>query len=88
LVVRAMAYQVAKSVGAMAVALGGSVDAVILTGGMAHQAGVVDPIRRQVAWIAPVVVLPGEDEMGALAEGALRVLSGEEAARAYAPSSG
>lgn len=86
LVLESMAYQVAKSVGAMAAALGGAVDAVILTGGMAHQAGVVDPIRRRVAWIAPVAVLPGEDEMGALAEGALRVLSGEETAREYAPA--
>jgi butyrate kinase len=80
-----MTYQIAKSIGAMAVALDGRVDAVLLTGGMAHQAGVVEPIRRRVAWIAPVVVLPGEDELGALAEGALRAVSGEEAARAYAP---
>jgi butyrate kinase len=80
LVVEAMAYQVAKSIGAMAVALEGRVDAVLLTGGMAHQAGVVEPIRRRVEWIAPVVTLPGEDELGALAGGALRVLSGEEPA--------
>jgi len=85
LVVEAMAYQVAKSIGAMAVALDGRVDAVILTGGMAHQAGVVDPVRRRVDWIAPVVILPGEDELAALADGALRVLSGEEAARDYEP---
>jgi butyrate kinase len=88
LVMEAMAYQVAKSIGAMAVALEGQVDAVLLTGGMAWQEGVVDPIRRRVAWIAPVVVLPGEDELGALAAGALRVLSGEEAARDYAPPPG
>jgi len=85
LVVEAMAYQVSKSIGAMAVALEGRVDAVLLTGGMAHQAGVVEPIRRRVEWIAPVVMLPGEDELGALAEGALRVLTGEETARDYAP---
>jgi butyrate kinase len=85
LAVQALAYQVAKSIGAMAVALDGRVDAVILTGGMAHQDGVVEPIRRRVAWIAPVVVLAGEDELGALAEGALRVLTGEETARDYAP---
>jgi butyrate kinase len=83
--VEAMTYQVAKSIGALAVALDGRVDAVILTGGMAHQEEVVDPIRRRVAWIAPVAVIPGEDELGALAEGALRVISGQEAARAYAP---
>jgi len=76
---------VAKSIGAMAVALDGQVDAVILTGGMAFQEGVVAPIRRRVEWISPVVTIPGEDELGALAGGALRVLSGEEAARDYAP---
>jgi butyrate kinase len=85
LAVEAMTYQVAKSIGAMAVALSGRVDAVILTGGMAHQAGVVDPVRRRVEWIAPVVIRPGEDELGALAEGAMRVLEEEEAAREYAP---
>jgi butyrate kinase len=84
LVVEAMAYQVAKSIGAMAVALEGRVEAILLTGGMAHQDEVVEPIRRRVAWIAPVLVLPGEDELGALAEGALRVMSGEETAREYA----
>jgi butyrate kinase len=46
---------------------------------------VVAPIRRRVEWISPVVIIPGEDELGALAGGALRVLSGEEAARDYAP---
>ncbi len=85
LAVEAMCLQVAKSVGALAAALGGRVDAVILTGGMAHDPAVVEPVRRRVEWIAPVVVLPGEDELQALVDGALRVLSGEEAARAYAP---
>jgi butyrate kinase len=80
-----MCYQVAKAIGAMAVALDGRVDAIVLTGGMAHDPAVVEPVRRRVAWIAPVAVLPGEDELAALAEGALRVLSGEEAAREYAP---
>jgi butyrate kinase len=80
-----MCYQVSKAVGAMAVALEGRVDAILLTGGMAHAPAVVEPVRRRVAWIAPVVVIPGEDELAALAEGALRVLSGEEAARDYAP---
>jgi butyrate kinase len=85
LAVEAMCYQVAKAVAAMAVALDGRVDAVILTGGMAHDPAIVEPVRRRVAWIAPVAVIPGEDELAALAEGALRVLSGEEAAREYAP---
>jgi butyrate kinase len=44
---------------------------------------VLDAVRRRVAWIAPVRVYPGEDELRALAEGALRVLRGEEPARRY-----
>jgi butyrate kinase len=84
LVVDAMCYQIAKAAGALAAALEGKVDAVLLTGGMAHLAPIVDAIRRRVAWIAPVHVLPGEDELRALAEGALRVVRGEEPARSYA----
>lgn len=83
LVVDAMCYQVAKAAGALAAALEGGVDAVLLTGGMAHLPEIVEGVRRRVAWIAPVEVLPGEDELRALAEGALRVLRGEEAARVY-----
>jgi butyrate kinase len=83
LVLDAMGYQIAKAVGALAAALEGRVDAVLLTGGMAHLAPIVESIRRRVAWIAPVHVLPGEDELRALAEGALRVLRGEEPARVY-----
>jgi butyrate kinase len=51
---------------------------------MAHLAAIVDAVRRRIDWLAPVHVLPGEDELRALAEGALRVLRGEERARAYA----
>lgn len=86
LVLDAMAYQIAKAAGGLAAAaLEGRVDAVLLTGGMAHLAPVVDAIRRRVAWIAPVALHPGEDELRALAEGALRVLRGEEPARRYGP---
>jgi butyrate kinase len=83
LVLDAMTYQISQSVGALATVLEGRADAILLTGGMAHLATLVDAIRRRVAWIAPVVVYPGEDELRALAEGALRVLCGEEAARGY-----
>lgn len=83
LVFEAMAYQVGKAIGAMSTVLGGEVDAVLLTGGMAYSTRLVGLIRDSVGWIAPVVVYPGEDEMQALAEGALRVLRGEEAARAF-----
>jgi butyrate kinase len=80
---RAMAYQVAKEVGRAAVALEGRVDRVVLTGGLAHSPLLTGWIQEQVGWIAPVLVYPGEDEMQALAEGALRVLRGEEEARVY-----
>jgi len=83
LVVRAMAYQIAKEIGAMAAVLGGRVDAVALTGGMAHSEWLCGLIRRRVEFIAPAVVVPGEEELRALALGALRALRGEEEAKDY-----
>jgi butyrate kinase len=83
LVVDALCYQTAKAVGGLAAALGGRVEAILLTGGLAHLGPVVEAVSRRVAWIAPVRVYPGEDECRALAEGALRVLSGEEQAQRY-----
>lgn len=88
LVLEAMAYQIAKAVADMAAALRGKVDAVLLTGGMAHAPWLVAEVRSRVAWIAPVEVYPGEDELLALAEGAWRVLSGEEPARDYGGGGG
>lgn len=79
----AMAYQVAKEVGAMAAVLEGQVDAVILTGGLAHDERFCGWIEKRVSFIAPVQRYPGEDEMKALAEGAIRVLSGAETAQLY-----
>lgn len=84
-VAQAMAYQVAKEVGAMATVLNGDVDAILLTGGVAHWSDMVDWIRDRVGFIATVWVYPGEDELLALAEGALRVLRGIEEARQYVP---
>jgi butyrate kinase len=83
LVLDAMAYQIAKSVGELAAALEGKVDAVLLTGGAAHEPALVEALRRRVAWIAPLHVYPGEDELLALVEGARRVLRGEERAKRY-----
>ncbi len=76
-----MVYQIAKDIGAMATVLNGRVDAVLLTGGMAHSQMLVQQLCAAIQWIAPVTVYPGEDELQALAEGALRVLRGEEQAR-------
>ncbi|HPD96880.1 MAG TPA: butyrate kinase [Synergistales bacterium] len=83
LVYRAMALQISKEIGACSVALFGKVDAILLTGGVVHDSSFVELIMSMVQWIAPVLVYPGEDEMAALAQGALRVLSGEEKALVY-----
>jgi butyrate kinase len=79
----AMVYQIAKEIGAMSSALQGDIDAILITGGMANSAKLVRNLREFVGWIAPVHVYAGEDELQALAEGALRVLRGEESACNY-----
>lgn len=79
----AMAYGVAREIGAMAAALSGRVDAILVTGGVAYDGDFVSRVQRRVQWIAPVLVYPGEDEMPALAEGAFRVLKGEEREKIY-----
>lgn len=82
-VFEAMAYQVSKHICSMAAALEGNIDGVILTGGLAYSQPFVEAIKSRVAFLAPVVVYPGEDEMLSLAQGALRVLRGEEQAMDY-----
>lgn len=83
LVYQAMAYQVAKEIGACAAVLEGKVDAVCLTGGLAYDKVLIGWIKERVEFIGDIRVYPGEDEMIALAEGGLRVLRGEEQARDY-----
>ncbi|SHJ76045.1 butyrate kinase [Clostridium cavendishii DSM 21758] len=83
LVFNAFIYQVAKCIGERAVTFRGKVDSIILTGGIAYGQKVVEGIKSYVEWIAPVTVYPGEDELLALAQGAIRVLSGEETAKEY-----
>lgn len=85
LVAQAMAYQIAKEIGAMATVLEGDVDAIVLTGGVAHWEDLVAWVGERVDFIAPVAVCPGQDEMLALAQGTLRVLRGEEKAKRYVP---
>jgi butyrate kinase len=80
LVYEAMIHQIGKEAGAMAV-LCGKVDAILLTGGMARSERFIQQLRAYLDWIAPLRVYPGEDELQALAEGAFRVLNGEEQAR-------
>ncbi len=83
LVVDAMIYQVSKEIGAMATVLKGKIDAIVLTGGAAHGADTVQLIKDRVGFLADVLVFPGEDELKALAQGAWRVLKGEEEALVY-----
>ena len=82
-VLNAMCYQTAKEIGAMATVLEGKVDAILLIGGMANSEYIVNEITRRVKFIAPVVVMPGEREMEALASGALRDLTGADNAIVY-----
>jgi butyrate kinase len=83
LIYEAMAYQIAKEIGAMATVLKGKVDAIVVTGGVAYSRMLLNWIEDRVAWIAKILVYPGEDEMLALVLGALRVLRGEEESRVY-----
>ena len=83
LVVESMAYQVSKEIGAMAAVLDGQVDRVILTGGLAYSHLFTDLIREKVSFIAPVVIMPGEEELDALAKGAFRAMHGMEEAKSY-----
>ncbi|HOJ82718.1 MAG TPA: butyrate kinase [Acetomicrobium flavidum] len=84
LVYNAMAYQVAKAIAEYSAVLSGQVDAIVITGSIAYSDRFVDLVTRRVSFIAPIFVYPGEDEMLALAQGALRVLTGEEEAKEYA----
>lgn len=79
----AFMYQVAKDMGSMACVLKGKVDQIIITGGIAYNACVIDALKEYAGFIAPFTVYPGEDELLALTQGALRVLNGEEEAMKY-----
>lgn len=83
LVYEAMAYQISKGIGEMATVLEGQVDGIILTGGMAYSDMLMEWIQKRVSFIGPVHIIPGENEMSALAKGTLRVLNNEEEAREY-----
>lgn len=83
LVFEAMVMTTAKQVGQCAAVLNGRVDAVVLTGGLAHSPEFVGRLREQIAFIAPVLVYPGENEMVALAGAVLRVLQGRDNAKIY-----
>ena len=79
----AMAYQEAKNIGAYATVLKGDVDAIILTGGIAHNKQFCSFIAEMTEFIAPIKIYPGEDEMRALAMNGLMVLQGEVEPKVY-----
>lgn len=83
LITQALAYQIAREIGAMAAVLDGKVDAIILTGGLAYQDSHVEKIRTKVEFIAKVVVFPGEDEIRALVFNVLLALDGKIAIKTY-----
>lgn len=83
LIYRAMAYQVAKEVGAAATVLEGKIDAICITGGLAYDKMLMGWIKDRISFLGEIRFYPGEDEMIALAQGALRVLTGEEKAIEY-----
>ena len=76
-------YQIAKDAGAMAAVLHGQVDQIILTGGIAYNPNTEKYLKEYLGFIAPITVYPGEDELLALCQGALRVMTGEEKPMAY-----
>jgi butyrate kinase len=83
LALRGMIYQCAKEIGAMAAVLEGKLDAVVITGGLAHSEEILAILKPFIAFLGRILVFPGEGELEALAAGAFRVIDGEEAAKEY-----
>ena len=83
LVYKAMAYQIAKEIAAMTTVVNGEFDAIVLTGGLAYSRRLIGWVNERVKFMGKVLVYPGEDELMALSEGALRVLHKEESAVVY-----
>ena len=83
LLVDAMLYHTAKAIAAESAVLCGRIDAILLTGGMAHSNYIISELRHRIEFLAPVHIFPGEDEMEALAQNALDVLLGKREAHVY-----
>jgi butyrate kinase len=79
----AMAYQIAKEIGAIAVVLKGRFEAIVMTGGMAHSRRLIDEISKRVSFLGRIAVVPGEFEMEALAAAGMRYLRREETLKKY-----
>jgi butyrate kinase len=83
LIFSAMAYQVAKEIGALSTVLEGKIDAIVLTGGLAYNESLVDMIKQRISFLGRVFSYPGEGEIEALHEAALRAVRGEETPQVY-----
>lgn len=83
LIVEALVYQTAKGIGELSTVLDGDIDSIILTGGMAYSGKLMDMLVKKIKFIAPIAIVPGENELEALCKGAERVLKKEERARVY-----
>ncbi len=83
LIYEAMAYQIAKEIGACCTVLKGDIDYIVLTGGLAHEKYLINKIVERISFITEVLIYPGENELLSLAQGALRVLNQEEEAKTY-----
>lgn len=82
-VFRAMAYQISKEIASHGATLAGSVDVIVLTGGMAYDEALVNEISRRISYLAPIEIIPGEREMISLTRAALSVLDGRVQAKEY-----
>ncbi|MCD4776289.1 MAG: butyrate kinase [Candidatus Aegiribacteria sp.] len=83
LALRAMAYQITKEAGAMAAALAGKVDAVVITGGIANNSWMTDTLGHNLEYLGEIIIFPGEEELEALMRGVLRVLDSVEDVKEY-----
>jgi len=82
-IVEVMCYQIAKEIGSAAAVLKGDIDAIVLTGGLAYDSFIIEYIKDHVSFLSKILIFPGEDEMEALALGALRVLTNQEEPKEY-----
>jgi butyrate kinase len=85
-VFKALAYQIAKEIGAMSTVMNGKVDNILITGGIAYSKILIEWIKERTEFIAPIEVYPGEDEMEALAEGGYYAMNGEYPINSYTDS--
>ena len=76
-VIEAMIYQISKEIASLTPVVYGKVDAILLTGGIAHSKPIIDIMRKRIEFLAPVKVYPGEDEMQSLVESVYYANKGE-----------